>query len=215
MSSCQMQQRGVCHLPVANNFRHQCLERSFCQRRCALCIVMMGMSNETVEQMHSGLAINGNANNLRIQREPRKARLCEQAGGPSRDRITGKPAMCRIMIRMVAPRQSQQHVDIGQRNQKPTSSTHRRTLAESITGMSSLMTMTCRPLRTIRRMPTIESAWRNASSTNASTVLPCAAAASRACWYSLSSIVTVDMKQPPYYQNLPVLRSNSSVIVMP
>ena len=44
-----------------------------------------------------------------------KARLCEQAGGPSRRRITGKPLMSYVKMRIVAPREGQQHVDIGQR----------------------------------------------------------------------------------------------------
>jgi hypothetical protein len=78
----------------------------------------------------------------------------------------GKSVMSYIMLRMVAPRQGQQHVDIGQRNQKPSSSWHWRILAGSIMGVSLLTTMTGRPLWTVRRTPTIESALRNASPIN-------------------------------------------------
>jgi hypothetical protein len=44
--------------------------------------------------------------------------------------------------------------------------------------------------------PWIESAWRNASPTNSSTVWPCATAASAACRYNSSWTVNVDMQVP-------------------
>src|SRR6266508_2311934 len=102
---------------------------------------MMRMGYETVEQMYSGLTINRHADNLRIQREAQKACLRQQAGRPSRGCVARKPAVRRIVMRMIAPRQGEQHVDIGQRNQNPSSSRHWRTLAESMGGVSSLTTM--------------------------------------------------------------------------
>jgi hypothetical protein len=105
--------------------------------------------------------------------------------------------MRRLMMRMVAPRQGEQHIDIGQCNQNPSSSRHRRTLAGSMGGVSLLTIMTGSPLRTVRRTPTMENALRNASPTNSSTVLPCAAAASVACWYNSSSTVSVDTQVTP------------------
>jgi hypothetical protein len=59
-------------------------------------------------------------------------------------------------------------------------------------GVLSLTSMTGSPLRTVHRTPTMESALRNASSTNSSTVLPCAAVASVARWYNSSSTVNID-----------------------
>ena len=50
-------------------FGNQFVERGCCQRWCALCILMMGMGDKTLEQIQSSLAINRNADNLRIQRE--------------------------------------------------------------------------------------------------------------------------------------------------
>jgi hypothetical protein len=85
--------------------------------------------------------------------------------------------MRRLVMRVVVPPQAKQYVDIGQCNQNPSSSRYWRTLAGSI-GVSPPTTITGSPLRIVRRMPTMESAVRNASATNLSIVLPCAAAAS-------------------------------------
>ena len=49
MHSRQMQQRGVGHLSVADDFRNQFVKWGRCQRQCALCILMMGMSTKTLE----------------------------------------------------------------------------------------------------------------------------------------------------------------------
>ncbi len=49
MHSRQMQQRGVGHLSVADDFRNQFVKWGRCQRWCALCILMMGMGNKTLE----------------------------------------------------------------------------------------------------------------------------------------------------------------------
>jgi len=70
-----MQQCGVGHLQVANDFRYQGVKRTGRQRWCGFHIVMSGMRDETVEQMDSRLTINRNAHHLRIQRESEKARL--------------------------------------------------------------------------------------------------------------------------------------------
>src|SRR5262245_57347804 len=99
-----MQQRGVGHLPVANALWHQFVEGGCRERWCDVCILMIRMGDETAEQMDSSLAINRHADHLWIQREAQKAGLREQAGGPSRGRIASKPAMCRVVMRMVAPR---------------------------------------------------------------------------------------------------------------
>src|SRR5919109_4672682 len=191
-----MEQRGVGPLPVADDFWHQFVESGCRERWCDVCILMMRMDDGTMEQMDSGLAINRHANHLWTQREAQKASLRQQAGRPSRGRVASKPTMRRLVMRMVAPRQGEQHVDIGQCNQNPSSSRHWRTLTGSMGGVSSLTIMTGSPLRTVRRTPTRESALRNASPTNSSTVLPCAAAASVARWYSSSSTVNVDMPIP-------------------
>lgn len=99
-----------------------------------ICILMMRMGDETVKQMYSGLAINRHTHYLRIQREAQKARLRQQAGRPSRARVASKPVMRCVVMSMVAPRQGEQHVDIGQCNQNPSSSRHWRTLAGSMGG---------------------------------------------------------------------------------
>ena len=65
----QIQQRGVSYLSVADDFWYQCVERRCGKRWSCFCILMMRMSNETVKQVDSGLAINRYADHLRIQRE--------------------------------------------------------------------------------------------------------------------------------------------------
>jgi hypothetical protein len=89
-SSCQMQQRGVRHLPEADDFGHQFVEWGCGKRWCNVCILMMRMGDKTAEQMDSGLAIKRYAHNLWIQREVQKAGLRQQAGGPPRGRLASK-----------------------------------------------------------------------------------------------------------------------------
>ena len=62
----KIQQRGVRHSPVADNFWYQCIEWGCRERWCCRCILMMRMSNETVQQMYRSLAIDGYADYLRI-----------------------------------------------------------------------------------------------------------------------------------------------------
>src|SRR5215471_1979038 len=193
MHPCQMQQCGVGHLSITHDFRDQGVERTRRQCRGGFHIVMAGMCYETVEQMESRLTIKRHTHHLRIQRQTEKTRLREHTGSPACGRIAGEPAMRRVVMGMIAPYEGEQHVDIGQCNQKPSSSRHWRTLAGLMAGMSLLTTMTGSPLRTVRRTPAMASAWRTASPTNTSTVLPWAAAASVARWYSSSSSVNVDM----------------------
>ena len=64
----QMQERGLGHLPVTDDFWRQFVEWGCRERWCDVCILMIRMSNETVEQMYRGLAINRHAAPLRIQR---------------------------------------------------------------------------------------------------------------------------------------------------
>jgi DNA-binding winged helix-turn-helix (wHTH) protein len=103
----QIQKRGVRYLSVADDFWYQCVEQRCSKGWSGFCILMMRMGNETVKQVDSGLAINRYANHLRIQREAEKARLRQQAGRPSRGRVTRKPAMRRVVMCMVAPRQGE------------------------------------------------------------------------------------------------------------
>jgi hypothetical protein len=100
-NSRQMQQRGVRHLSIADDFWHQCLERGCRERWCCFHVLMRRMGDETVEQLHSGLAINRHADHLGIQREAQKSRLRQQAGRPSRGRVASKPAMHRVLMCMV------------------------------------------------------------------------------------------------------------------
>jgi hypothetical protein len=55
---------------------------------------------------HRSWTIQSDADDLRIERQSKKSELREQAGGPSGWRVSSKPSVGRLVMRMVGPRQA-------------------------------------------------------------------------------------------------------------
>jgi hypothetical protein len=116
----------------------------------------------------------------------------QKASRPAAGGGLGEPAMSPFVMRMVAPSQGHQQIDIRQGDHSPSSSRHRRIFSGSIAACSSPTSITGMPLRMVRRTPPFsETTRRNASPANCSSVFPRAVAASPSNRPSSSSIVRV------------------------
>lgn len=171
------------------------------------------MSNQPLQKRYGCRATERDSGNLGIERQPQEPSLGQQASRPTRCGSRREPAMGRVMVGMIAERECNQHIDVREGNQNPSSSSDRRMACGSIAGTSLETTTTGSPLRfeTRNALP-LNSACRSASPTYSSRVFPSAAAASRARRSnsrSIERVVIGHLSSGPHskYSSLHTMRS--------
>src|SRR6266700_3452465 len=85
------------------------------------------------ERAHRVYEADRRLHNCRLHGEPEEAELRVRAGSPTSSPIRRKPLVSRIMVNMMRPCQSHQHIDVQQRNrhQDPLGSTNSRLATRS------------------------------------------------------------------------------------